>query len=145
MSSSNSCIRSFDLGSHVLGFCPAISDTAYESTMRSDSRGGVGAKQASWPGPRISRATSRLLILGLVLSPLFTSTQRTDIGRRPVRWIASDILRNSHTPLLRKYSTSTRRASRHNSGGSGCPVMSSMNLSFLSAIDRIAFTDASTN
>ena len=62
--------------------------------MRNDSSGGVGAKQASWPGPRILRATKRLQIFGCMLSLLLTSTQRTKIGRRPVTRKASGIYLN---------------------------------------------------
>ena len=62
---------------------------------------------------------------GLALSPLFTSTQRTLMGFRPVRCIASANFLSSQTPFSLKYRISSARAARQRSGGSGWPVRSS--------------------
>ena len=57
--------------------------------MRNDSSGGVGAKMASYPAMRISRATRRLRYFGFSSSPLLTSTHLTLMGGRPVNLQAS--------------------------------------------------------
>ena len=93
--------------------------------MRNDSNGGVGAKMASCPGSLISRATNLLRTLGLSSSPLLVSTQRTLMGLRPMRRIASSMDLSSQTPLALKYSISCCRAALHRSGTSGRPVRSS--------------------
>ena len=47
----------------------------------------------------LSRATNRLLTFGLSSSPLLVSTQRTEIGLRPMRARASEMGRSTQTPL----------------------------------------------
>ena len=79
-----------------------------DSTVRSASEGGVGAKyevpDLLWAF--ICLATSRDRYLGFMPSPLLTSTHLTDIGPRPVFALASDLGRFTQTPLLQKYSSS---------------------------------------
>ena len=81
--------------------CTRLPGKSVEAIVRiilSDSNGGVGAKIASCPAVRISRATSRLLIMGLSSSPLLASTHHTNMGDRPITDLASTVLLISHTP-----------------------------------------------
>ena len=72
-------------GSRSWTLPPAKLVVAIDNIMRRDSSGGVGAKIASPPGRRISRAASLLRIRGLESSPLLVSTHLTEIGGLPVR------------------------------------------------------------
>ena len=105
---------------------PGKSVAAIEMIVRSVSKGGVGAKVASSPGPRICRATSRDRMLGFALSPLFTSTHLTLMGPRPITRRHSLKLAFRQTPFDSKYANSFNRASRTSTGSSGWPVKSSL-------------------
>ena len=59
------CCRFGESGRQSLAGSPGKFATAWLSTTLRDSKGGVGAKIASSPGKRISRATSLLRIRGL--------------------------------------------------------------------------------
>ena len=83
MSMADICVLCSDRGSRTCRRLPVISVAANDRIVRRDSSGGVGAKIASSPGCRICLATSRDLMLGLVSSPLLTSTHLTVTGGFP--------------------------------------------------------------
>ena len=96
------CVRCSLSGSwHTFQSLPK-SVVAIVKIILNDSNGGVGAKMASCPAVRISLATRRLLMLGDWSSPLLVSTQRTEMGIRPMTFLASLMDLRSQTPLARK-------------------------------------------
>ena len=99
-----------------------------------DSKGGVGAKMASASGWHICLATRRDLMLGVMSSPLLTSTHLTVTGGLPVQRLASSAGRSSHTPLPSNYSSSLVRAAPTRAGLRSWPVKSCLKISSFSIL-----------
>ena len=121
------CCLFGEQGSQI-GWCALYLVMARLRIVRSASSGGAGAK---YEVPEVSnafswRATSRDLTLASTSSPLFTSTQRTEIGGLPVRSNALCRGTFTHTPLLVKNSNSFALASTTKSSRRTWPEMSSL-------------------